>query len=291
MEDSTAPVILALLSAVLFAMGTQFINLGLRHGDPQSGTLVDIGATMVFYWVLAPFFMEWDYWLTGTAILFASLGLIRPFISANLAARAVYYLGPTLSSTLSSTTPLFAAVFAFALLGEEPTLMIALGTGGIVAALVVQASPGGLKRNWPLWALLFPLGASFIRAGSHAATKLGLETVPSPLFASLAAYSVSFLVALSAQKFCTTPMPNLFNNKGMWWFAAAGIFNGMAVLSMNIAFLLGKLIVVTPIVASYPFFTLLLSVAVFRRERLTPRTILAVFLVVPGVLLIALGRN
>ena len=50
MEDSTAPIILALLSAMLFAMGTQFIHLGLRHGDPQTGTLVDIGATMVFYW-------------------------------------------------------------------------------------------------------------------------------------------------------------------------------------------------------------------------------------------------
>ena len=85
-------------------------------------------------------------------------------------------------------------------------------------------------------------------------------------------------------------MPNLVANKGLWWFVAAGLCSGLAVLSMNAAFLVGKIIIVTPIVAAYPFFTLVLSVAVFRRERLTPRTIMAVFLVVPGVILVAMSR-
>jgi drug/metabolite transporter, DME family len=290
MLENMAPVLLAITAAILFAFGTQFLNTGLRHSDPQTGSLIDIAVAVGMFWMLAVFFIDWNYWLTATAVLFAAIGVIRPFLSTNFAARGVYYLGPTLSSTLTSTTPLFAAFFGVFLLGEELTLLIGLGTAAIVAALIVQTSPGGIARSWPLWALLFPLAASLVRASSHAATKFGLETVPSPLFASLAAYSVSLIIALGAQQVRPTPMPNLRANKGLWWFVGAGLCNGMAVLSLNAAFLLGKVIVVTPIAAAYPFFTMVLSVAIFRRERLTPRTVMAVFLVIPGVVLVALSR-
>jgi drug/metabolite transporter (DMT)-like permease len=48
--------------------------------------------------------------------------------------------------------------------------------------------------------------------------------------------------------------------------------------------------VVIPIVSASPFLTLLLSVFLVRRERITRGSLLAVLLVVPGVVMIALGR-
>jgi len=51
----------------------------------------------------------------------------------------------------------------------------------------------------------------------------------------------------------------------------------------------GHIVTVVPIVACSPVFTMLLSVLVFRRERLTSRTVLAVALVVPSVIFIALN--
>ena len=64
---------------------------------------------------------------------------------------------------------------------------------------------------------------------------------------------------------------------------------GTSLLSLNTALLRGHIVTVVPIVACSPVFTMLLSVAVFRREKLTARTVLAVFVVVPSVILIALG--
>lgn len=61
-------------------------------------------------------------------------------------------------------------------------------------------------------------------------------------------------------------------------------------LLMNTAFKTGQVIVAVPIVSTYPFFTLGLSYLVFRRETPTRRTVLATFLVVAGVVFVALSR-
>ena len=61
-------------------------------------------------------------------------------------------------------------------------------------------------------------------------------------------------------------------------------------LLMNTAFKTGQVIVAVPIVSTYPFFTLGLSYLVFRRETLGRRTVLATFLVVAGVVFVALSR-
>ena len=50
----------------------------------------------------------------------------------------------------------------------------------------------------------------------------------------------------------------------------------------------GRLIVVSPIVACSPLFTLLLGHFVFREKALSPRVAIAVALVVPSVVLIGL---
>jgi drug/metabolite transporter (DMT)-like permease len=64
---------------------------------------------------------------------------------------------------------------------------------------------------------------------------------------------------------------------------------GISVISLNTALLRGQIVTVVPIVACSPVFTMLLSVFVFRREKLTARVVLAVFAVVPSVILIALS--
>jgi len=122
------PVALSIGAGLLFAIGTLLLSLGLRHGDPQSATLLDIGAAAVVYWLFSPFFIESWFWFTSATLVFAALGVIRPFVSSNLAALGIRYLGPTLTATFSSITPLFAAGFGIFLLGEHFTLPIGIGT-------------------------------------------------------------------------------------------------------------------------------------------------------------------
>ena len=282
------PVVLALCAAFLFALGIQFTRKGLHHTDPRSGTLISIGTATLLYWVVSPWWLERDYWLSPAIALFAAIGLFRPFVSSNLSMAGTQYLGATISSTLASTSPLFGVALGVLLLGEYVGADIALGTGAIVAGVVVLSWRGGVSRAWPWWALLLPIGAACLRSIAQAFAKLGMESLPSPYFVGLVGYSVSFAIAL-ADHHRRGGATHMVINRGCAWFALTGLSYGFAILSLNSALNCGPLSVVAPIVACAPLFTLLLGVGLFGERAVTGRVIAAVLLVVPGVVLISMG--
>lgn len=290
-QTALIPALLALCSAFLFALSIQIANLGLRDINSATGVLIQITVTSVMFWLLAPWFVEAWYWLTGAALVFAAVGLVRPALSANLALASVRHLGPTLSSTLTATSPLFGVAFGVLLLGELLTWPIALGTLAVVAGTMLLARRGDGQSSWPLWAIALPLGAAFIRAGGHALTKFGFDEVPSPFFAALCGHSVSFLVTASAAAWRGTlrqrrmPPP-----RGTLCFVASGLLNGISLLSLNTALHLGDVVTVVPIVSTSPLITLLLGVLIFKKERFTARGLAAMALIVPAVVAIALFR-
>jgi drug/metabolite transporter (DMT)-like permease len=284
-----APVLFALTSAVLFAISIQLLNLGLKHADPETGSLIHIASTTVFYWLLSPFFVESWYWLTTATLMFCAVGLFRPVLSANLALNGVRHLGPTLTSTLAATSPLFGVAFGVSLLGETLTLPVIAGTGAIMCGLFVMAMRrGSVKSDWPMWALALPLGAAMFRATGHVLTKIGYDEVASAFFAALISYTVSFIAAYSVHRLRGRQV-NL-RIRGLRWFVLAGLVNGVSVLSVNSALKLGQIVTVVPIVSASPFVTLLLTLFVFRREAITWRHVATMCLIVPGVILIAVAR-
>ncbi len=286
-ETPYLPSLLALASAFLFALSIQIQNLGLGHADPRSGALVNIGTTAVVYWLLAPFFLETSYWLTSSAALFALVGLFRPALSANLAVAGVKILGPTLTSGLAATAPIFAAFFAVLLLGETLTWPLAFGTVAVVGGIAVSAlRPGSIPRTWPLWALTLPLGAAFFRSVGHPIVMIGLRELPSAFFAGLVSYSVSMVVAYLAFRIQGRRMQKF--TWGYGWFAVAGALNGLSVYSLITALKYGQLLSIAPIVSCSPVFTILLGYLVFKRETITWRTVATVALVVSGVVVVVM---
>ena len=103
MFDSFFPVLLSLLSAFLFALGAQFQSLGLVHMDSRSGAAITISTSAMLYLLVSPFFLNLEYLLEPAILIFVLVGLFRPAVSANLALAGLKFLGPTLSSTLTST--------------------------------------------------------------------------------------------------------------------------------------------------------------------------------------------
>jgi DME family drug/metabolite transporter len=284
------PVAYSLGAGFLFALGTHFLSFGMRYGDPQTGALIDIGASTLCFWLLLPFLIEWHYWLTTATAIFVAVGFFRPFLSASLGAWGVRFLGPTLTSTVSATTPFFGAGFGVFLLGEHLTLPVAGGTAAIIFGLVLLSYRGKVKVAWPVWALLFPLGAAILRAGANSFNKVGLEYVPSPYYAGLVTFTVAFVIALSVQGARRTALPNFRTQPGLLWFGAAGVVHAVAVTLVNYALQISEVIIVLPLISTYPLFSLALSLLVFKREVLSMRAIVAVALVIPGVLLIAISR-
>ena len=285
-DDYAFPVLLSLAAAVLFAFGHQFSRLALRYVDSQTAVLWQIGISVSFYWLAAPFYMESWYWTASVLPLLVVLGCFRPLLSANLGMAGTRILGPTISATLSAIAPLFGVALGVMLLSETLSWEIAVGSVGIVAGVILISSRGPSSRTWPLVALLLPIGAALVRSLSHAFSKIALEEIPSPFFVALVTYSVSFVLALANQARTGRSAFRAVAPEGVKWLLVTGAIFGTSVLVLNTALMHGRLIVVAPIVACAPLFTLLLGAAVFREDAITRRVVLAVLIVVPCVALI-----
>jgi len=283
------PPLLALSAAFLFALSTQFQNIGLDGADPRSAALTNILTGALLYWGLAPLYLDWSWWFAPATFLFVLVGIFRPPLSLTLNIMAIRTMGPTLASAFASTAPLFAAAFAIGLLGERLTPEITLATCAIVAgAIIATLKPAGLKRDWPVWAVALPLMTACIRAGAHAVTKLGLNEIPSPMFASLVGYTVG--AAVTAAAFAAEGRRYSGGFRSHKWFILSGVLSGIGILCLNTGLQLGTVLTVAPIVAASPVFTLALSLFVFRRETVTWRTVSALILVCSGVMLLIIRR-
>ena len=287
MNDGYAfPVLLSLAAAILFALGNQLSRVALRYVDSQTAVLWQIGVSVSIYWLAAPFYMEAWYWTASVLPLLVVLGCFRPLVSANLGMAGTRILGPTINAMVSATAPLFGVALGVFLLAETLSWEVALGSVGIVAGVVLISWRGQSSRTWPLVALALPIGAALVRSLSHAFSKIALEVIPSPFFVALVAYSVSFVLALANQARTGRSGFDAVAPGGVRWLLVTGACYGTAVLVLNTALLHGRLIVVAPIVACVPLFTLLLGAAVFREDAITRRVVIAVLVVVPSVALI-----
>jgi uncharacterized membrane protein len=283
--------VLALTASFLYALGSQFQHVGVHTIEPRLGTMLSIGASAAIFWLAAPFYLNVSNFLIPAMLIFVALGFIRPALSANLSVAAIRYIGPTLTETLSATTPFFAAAFGILILGELLTWQIALGTAGIIiAVLALTRQDKTIPSTWPLWALALPIGAAVIRSLGHGFSKIGMQDIPDPYFAGLVAMTFSFLLTagLHIRKGERTKIS--FKQSGTYWFLAAGAVFCVATFLLNVALLKGDIITIIPIVSASPVFTMLLSIFIFKRETISLRVLLAVVIVIPSVVLIALSK-
>lgn len=79
-----------------------------------------------------------------------------------------------------------------------------------------------------------------------------------------------------------------FDRRSALWFATVGICNGLGVLSTYAALGHGSIALVSPLIASYPLVTVLLSHALLTEEPLSARLIVAVTATISGVVLLIL---
>ena len=174
-------------------------------------------------------------------------------------------------------------------LGNTGTTPIAVGTIGVILGVILLGWRGELRRSWPIWALGLPIAAAALRVLAQALAKIGMETLPSALFAGLVGYTVSLAIAIGVNAGRGQRLADVYA-PGFWWLALTGVTNGLAILALNSALLCGRLTTVSPLVACAPLFSLALGYLVFREKQLTARTVVAVLIIVPSVVSIALAR-
>ena len=105
---------------------------------------------------------------------------------------------------------------------------------------------------------------------------------PSPFGAILLTYTAACLV-VTAIVLLRGDWPSGFRREGVLWFGGVGLANGAAMVSLYQALDRGPVILVAPLVATYPLVTLALSAVIFRAPRRDPILVTGVLLTVLGV--------
>ncbi len=276
---------IALFVSVMFGLINHLQNNGLDHVDAPTGTVINVGTSALAMWIFSPLYFAPHVLFTPAAAYFAIAGLVVPGISLALTALSIRRLGPSFTAGVASTSPVFAMVLAIVFIGESATSLSIAGTLVVAAGVTLLAGRNkNVPRNWPLWALLLPLGAALARAISHAAIKLGLTDQPHPFMAALIAATISITMIYTFYRLRGNTLPPI--NPGYAWFAACGLINALGLSLLNLALDLGEVIVVSPLIAAAPVFTLLASYLYFRRERITTRMTLAILSVFAGCVMV-----
>jgi uncharacterized membrane protein len=286
-ETLLVPILYSLTAAALFGAQGVLTMRSLSFMDSQSSSMFAMGVCVLIFWILAPFLLEPEYFRNPGMWVFLINGLVHPLFSMTLSFEAIKRMGATVSATVAATAPLFATAGAVFFLGEQITLALLVGTMGTVAGIMVLSWKRRGSHTWALSALFFPIGAAIIRAGNHILGKFGLGLLPSPYFASLVSFTMSFIGAVMIYRYRTGRFPLKLDRQGVRWSSMAGVCIAAGVLCMYTALHSGLVIVVSPIIASYPLFTFIISL-LFRQEKLGVRILCGVLLVICGLILISM---
>lgn len=281
------PQLIALLSAFFYASVAISARLGLKYSTPLTATCVALSARTIILWTAVFVAGGIPKVAFLPVLLFIILGVIQTGTSL-LTFIGVAKIGASRSQPLRSSYPLWSALIAITALQEKASHAVLAGTFLVVAGVIlISWEPGNPSPSYRWWHVLFPLGASFLAGIAFPVRRYALNISNEPLFfaALLAVISLFCLMGFVALGFSKQGL--VWSSKGVLPFIVAGGFESLAALLSLIAVSIGRVVVVAPIVATSPLWTLVLT-AIFLRglERLNPRTLLGTFAVVSGTIAI-----
>jgi drug/metabolite transporter (DMT)-like permease len=285
-------VLLALCSAALFGAMTVVIRFGLARGaSAEMGAVLTIVPALA----VALVFAALDAARHGLPELeaawpFALAGIMGPGASQILFTLAIRDAGPSRTSVLVGTAPLFSVAIALTLLREPLQAALLAGAVLIVVGGVLLVGERVRPGHFKLVGLAFALGATILFASRDNLLRwLSVDTdVPPALAASatLAAGTVCVLgYALLVRAGSGVTLA------GVYRFAVAGLLFGLSYVALFEAYYRGRVTVVSPLVATESLWGVLLSALLLRRSELVgPRLLAGAALIVTGGAVISAFR-
>ena len=285
MLEEAPVIVLAFAAALLYGVSGQVVRLGLGHLDVRTAVTVSSGVTALTFLLVSPLWFKWQDATNPGILIFAAFGFFHPLVSRYLAYEANRRVGATISSTFESLSPLLSVAVAIVFLRERPDAFIIAGTMLAVAGGAYIYWHPSVSRSLIRTAMLMALAAMSLRAMNNVVGKVGLDLVPNPMMAAFTAYSVSFLIAISSLKIAPPQRAIGASPRGIGWFAAVGVITAVASGCLYGALMMGEVVIVAPILASYPVFVMLIG-WLLGTEPPTARNMTGVLAVVIGVALI-----
>jgi drug/metabolite transporter (DMT)-like permease len=283
-------VLLGLGSAVFLGGGLVLTQFGLRYIHPLSGAAISVPSFTFVFILLSAFLLHGQTIEWRAVPIFVAVGLVFPAALTMLTFASNRALGPVVTGALGNLSPLLSVAVAVLVLHEP---LRALQFAGLVVAMLgvfaitVTRTPD--MRDWRTWALLLPLGASVVRGVVPPVIKVGLDIWPVPIAAGLTGYICSTLTVLTIERVRTGRFLVQAPLAGKLWFACNGICNGIGTLLLYAALGNGPVSLVAPLYATYPLFTVGMSVLFLGNVRITWRLVAGTLATVGGVVLILAG--
>ena len=278
-------VLLAVASAFLFGAMTVAIRIALRRGaGAEAGALATVLTAVA---VTLPFALAQGGPLSGVWP-FLLAGLLGPGLSQLFFTLAVREAGPSRTSVVVGTAPLFSVVIAVVLLGEPLRAGLVAGALLIVGGGVLLVSERGRPEHVRVAGLLLALAATVVFAVRDNLVRwLAVDTAVSPGAAATATLTAGAAVIAAYLLLTRAPI----ERRSASAFAPAGILFGLSYVCLFEAYYRGPVTVVSPLVATESLWGVALSALVLARsEQVGVRLVAGACLVVAGGVLIGVFR-
>jgi uncharacterized membrane protein len=283
---------LAIISAFLYCLAMITAQIGLKDTDTFSGALISmifsfIGSLFLFaYYVPISHFANWGL------IYFIISGLSGPCLGRFLLFIGINRVGSSIASTLYSIKPLFSAVAAVLILGENLTAAIAAATVIMVVGLAIvsfEESGKRIESSWSKKDLIFPVMAGAAYGLAHVFRKIGLNINHDPMMGVVVQNVTALSFSLPLALFKKNNKPVTINYRKTWlFFGMSGIFSVSGQLMMFYALNVGSVIIVSPLSAISPLFIIVIAGIFLRKvERVTWKIVLGAGLIISGTFMLS----
>lgn len=294
-SDGLLGALLALGSAVSFAGNRSFASRPLVKSDPSLATYVTVlvGVPIAAVAMFASNEEGTLFQLVPIVlIIFAAVGIFHFAIGRQTSYIAAKHIGANQSAPLISTQIVYSSLLAIALLGESVNIGIALGTMLILLGiLLLEVRSSAAKRGGNLkLGYAAALVTSVIFGVSPLLIKVGFSTFSFYASSTFIAYAA----ALIFSALTNSPVKIFSGLRGipryaLVYYLIAGVLAAVGQLFRFAALTYAPVVVVIPILASHPVFTVMMTRKLAKDyEVFRPRTVGAILLVVAGTILVAL---
>jgi drug/metabolite transporter (DMT)-like permease len=204
---------------------------------------------------------------------------------------AVRDAGPSRTSVLVGTAPLFSVVFALTFLSEPVEAGLIAGAVLIVGGGLLLAAERSRPAHFKIVGLAYALAATVLFATRDTLLRwLSLDTDVPSSFAAAATLASGTLCVL-AFVLVTRPGSGASLFAGWRAFAVAGLCFGLSYVALFAAYYRGRVTVVSPLIATESLWGVLFSALFLRRsERIGLRLVAGALLIVAGGALIGIVR-
>ena len=286
------------LAAIGFSTGYVLIRIAVQHVSAPTATLFNVftGAVLVLGLALALDFGEVKALPPVAFAWFALMGIMAYPLARVLVNTAITMVGASRAAPANSLQPIVALALAIPILGERPNLIIIAGTPMVVIGLIlVVMSSGGNEAALRVVRInklgyLLAIGAAVIFASRDVISRHVVAGIAPPLVTAGFALVIggSVLLALTHRDVVSS-----LRRVPLRYIAIcglAGVCQGLAVTFLFQALSRAPVTVVSPINASSPLITLLLTHLFLRRlESINPLLVVGACLGVGGVVTVILG--